>query len=632
MPLSHARRPLVLLAVSYALGLTLLKCWGAFEPEREAGRSRRGVGERLEARVVSPCLESRLGDAVLLAADTGRAAGERVQTFLPRGSCGRDAALPGDRVAAIGSIRPPRRALMPGDFDEAGLLEARGARFILHARRLEALPGARSPRWLFAAWAERARRSASAAFRRWLAPDDARLLGGLLFGDKSGLDPELARRIRDAGAMHLLVASGTNVAFLMWGAFALLVRAGLSRPAALAPAALAGAFYCLMAGAGAPSLRAYAATCSGLAAFLWPARDAGALQAIAWSGLLLLAVDPTALFSPSFQMTYAAALALWLARPRWRLSAGPRWARACVAIVSATLAVQLALWPCFANVFGRGSLVGLASNVVLVPTSGAYIAGGLALWLVSPWPPLAQPAAAVLTCALGAFKAFCGLCAAVPYAAIDLAPMDRLQVLAWYAGCVAAFLLPRWRPALALSGLAAAILAWRAAAAWAAGPRLEACFVGDRRGYATWARLPGGETLLVDAGLAPARLAAALKELGGPVDRLVLTGGDPRRTRGMAVTRRWPVKRVERVFGPFGLEFGRFLLEFGAADGLATVRRGGGIEFCILRHPAAVAPAECFPAGIRGVGYEGAVWIITDGERYEISSTTARRPLGRPLL
>ena len=407
--------------------------------------------------------------------------------------------------------------------------------------------------------------------------------------------------------MHLLVPSGAKIGFVVWGLASLLSWAGATKRWALSAAVAVGAFYCLAVGAESPYLRAYAAALAGLAAGFWPQRDAGGLQAIALSSLALLLLWPHALFSAGFQMTYAAALGLWLSVPRWRLRAGPRWLRSAAQVLGVSFAVQLALWPILANVFGRGSAAGLLANVLLVPASGAYMAGGVLLWLGDVSGTCAVAVAHVMTAALAAFKATCAFFAQLPGAAFDLSPMGRSAVAAWYAACVGLFLLPEWRRSLVMGALALAILGGSAASARAAGPRLEICFLASGRGYATWAKNPAGETVLIGPGLAPARLKSALRELGG---------GPP-----------------ERVPGPAMLEFGSFSLQIAENPRVAFLRRGEGpIEFCILRHPAAVAPAECFPAGIRGVGIEGAVWIITDGKRYEIASTTSGRPLRRPLL
>lgn len=630
VPLSHARRPLVLLTVSYALLLALLKAWGAFEPAGAPPRPRRVA---LVGRVASACVETGRGDRLDIEAAI-RGSCERVEAYLPRGSCDSIAPLPGQTIETRGTLRSPRRWLSPGDFDEAEVLAARGVRLVLQGERTRVVEAAVPFAWGPRAWAERLRRSAHAAFRSRLGPDDSRLMEGLLFGYKGSLSRGLQRQIQDAGAMHLIVPSGAKVGFIVWGLAWLLSRCGLSSVFSLAAAACVGAFYCLMAGAEAPYLRAYAAALAALAAALWPGREPGGLQAIAVSALAILLAWPRALFSAGFQMSYAAALALWVAARRWRPDVGPSWARGPLRVLMISLAVQLALWPLLANVFGRASVVGLVANIVLIPASAWLMGCGLALWASCGWPAAAALSARATAWGLFGFKWVCAACAALPSAAVDLVPMSACGVIVWYLASLGLFLLPDWKPSAAAGALAGAVLLFCRGAAWATGPRLDVCLIGDTRGWSALATRPSGEHIAVGAGLAPARLAAAWRELGArPVADWVIARED-RRPRGLAVVRRWPVRRVTRIGSPADIEFGRFRLRFFEDRDLATIRRGpaGPVEFCILLRPSATAPPWCAPAGIRGLGAEGALWITTDGERYQITSTGAGRPLRRPLL
>ncbi|MCX5787975.1 MAG: DUF4131 domain-containing protein, partial [Elusimicrobia bacterium] len=195
MPLSHARRPAVLIAVSYALLLALLKAWGAFEPVRAASMRPRRLD--LQGRVVSACVETRRGDRLdMEAAVQGAAA--RVEAYLPRGTCDRLAPLPGQTIGVEGKLRAPRPWLGPGDFDEAAVLASRGGAYVMQGARARVVAGRIPFAWRAHAWAERLRRLARGAFQRRLAEDDARLMEGLLFGYKGALSRGLQRQIQDA--------------------------------------------------------------------------------------------------------------------------------------------------------------------------------------------------------------------------------------------------------------------------------------------------------------------------------------------------------------------------------------------------------------------------------------------------
>ena len=69
----------------------------------------------------------------------------------------------------------------------------------------------------------------------------------------------------------------------------------------------------------------------------------------------------------------------------------PRWLRGLVCMAAVSIIVQVMLWPLFANTFGRGSLVGVLANLILVPASGLLMAAGFGAWLAALWarPPAA---------------------------------------------------------------------------------------------------------------------------------------------------------------------------------------------------------------------------------------------------
>ena len=149
------------------------------------------------------------------------------------------------------------------------------------------------------------------------SPDTAPLLQALLTGDRSGLSPQIQGIFRASGASHLLALSGLHMGIIY------LVFDRLTRLMGRSPAVRklryilllsAAGFFTLMAGAG-PSL---------VRAFLFIAvsetlrllnRPRSPLRVLCLALLVQLALDPSAIDSLGFQLSYLAMAGLILLYP-----------------------------------------------------------------------------------------------------------------------------------------------------------------------------------------------------------------------------------------------------------------------------------------------------------------------------
>ncbi|MEK9144803.1 MAG: ComEC/Rec2 family competence protein [Elusimicrobiota bacterium] len=461
MPLSCFKRPLTLATLSLILLLCLLKRLGCFrvDPAPDLLAYAYLDGVCYQGRVVSGFSAKRQGERIWLRVES--AAGScsaqdagwsrlkepvLVMAYLPAGDPGSRLALPGSLLQVEGRLRLARGAKNPGEFDEKAFLEDRGSAFVLHGKRsLRAeSPGPWRLPWTLAVSAHRSiHEYLTGRFPR----DTAAVLEGVMLGYKGALSAAANRSVQDAGAMHILVPSGAKVAFVLGFSSWLLLRLGAASMLRLAAGALSGGFYVLAAGGDAPYTRAY--FCAMAMAAAWALdRESGAFQGLVLSALITLLAQPRELFTAGFQMTYAAVLGLCLVMPRLRLPAAwhPALRRGLqLAVVSAV--VQVMLWPIFAGVFARASLIGVLSNLLLVPYSGLVMGAGFLSWGISflDLPPLLQAAEACAGSLAGAFLSACRFFAGIPGAAMDLAPMGDVEVAAYYAAVFGLLVLPRWR-------------------------------------------------------------------------------------------------------------------------------------------------------------------------------------------
>jgi len=220
------------------------------------------------------------------------------------------------------------------------------------------------------------------------------LLPGLVVGDTSKLDPELAQRFREVGLTHLVAVSGSNVALIV-GCVVLLARWARLRPqwtAAVAALALVGLVILVRPS---PSvLRAAVMGGVGLLA-LASGRGRAALPALSAAITVLLVVDPALGADAGFALSVLATGGLLLLAPPMcealRRRHVPRGVAEALAVPAAA---QMACAPVIAGLSAGVSLVAVPANLLAVPAIAPATVCGIAAAILSPiWPGAAEFAA-----------------------------------------------------------------------------------------------------------------------------------------------------------------------------------------------------------------------------------------------
>jgi len=159
------------------------------------------------------------------------------------------------------------------------------------------------------AWVYDQRATVIDEFRRNLSPKAAGVMIASLLGSKYFLDKDTADLFRDGGTFHILVISGLHITFI--GGILLLIMRQVSRNRwvqfAVTTTTLWG--YTLAVGADLPVVRAavmFTVILFGYVIY----RPGGLLNSLGLCGLVLLVWRPSALFDPSFQLTFVSVLAI----------------------------------------------------------------------------------------------------------------------------------------------------------------------------------------------------------------------------------------------------------------------------------------------------------------------------------
>lgn len=235
------------------------------------------------------------------------------------------------------------------------------------------------------------------------------VVASLLVGEQTAVDKDVAQAMRDSGLAHILSISGLHIVFVV-GLVMGLVRYGIAlvpplalridaKKVAAVLALMAALFYTALAGAPVPAQRACAMAAFALLAILLD-RTALSLRLVAWSAVIVLLVAPESLTGASFQMSFAAVVALiagWESAAPWRRRlheraeiSRHRWmwrlGAALGASLLTTLIASIATGAFAAYHFNRLSLLGVVANLLGVPLTSFWIMPwGLLAMLLMPF-------------------------------------------------------------------------------------------------------------------------------------------------------------------------------------------------------------------------------------------------------
>ncbi|KAF0115247.1 MAG: competence protein ComEC [Rhodospirillaceae bacterium] len=293
----------------------------------------------------------------------------------------------GDRITLRAKLLPPLEPAAPGAYDFT-----RQAWF----QRLGAVGFTLSP-WRFVS---RGAESATLFLARWRARVTERLMTGvggengavaaaLVTGVQSTIPENILNAYRDSGIAHLLSISGLHMSLAAgWvfvgvrGALALIPILALRHPIkkwTAAVALVATLAYLLLSGAAVPTQQSFLMVALALVAVLLD-RTVLSMRTLAWAAVAVLLWQPESLIGPSFQMSFAAVVALIAVYETLRLSTksgGTGIARRIVAyrggILLTTLVASTATTPYAAYHFGRITTYALAANLVAVPVTGLVV-------------------------------------------------------------------------------------------------------------------------------------------------------------------------------------------------------------------------------------------------------------------
>ena len=381
--------------------------------------------------------------------------------------------------------------------------------------------------------------------------DYSAILSGIVIGEKENIPKSLKRSFQDSGAMHLLVASGSNVGFMAFIVYFICALARMKKGLAYFISIAVCGIYVLSAGLDPPLVRAYIMFMFALAGFLI-SRQSGVFQGLLISGFVILIYQPNALFDAGFQMSFIATYGIIVGMASWnKFIKGGIFFKAVMRIFAVSLFAQLGLYPLMAVYFHRISLVSAFSNIIFVPFSGVLMALGLLTAVFAEIPLVGYFISRVTLVSLKLFKFFVVKFGGFDYSAIFVSDPSCFLILASYILIFIFLHMPSlgFKNKKMYMAIGAALLIFLAG--FLARKKKEISIFSHGKYSCAFFKKPDCGLIVLNAGIAGDKLTRAVLESGyAEIEILLLSALSPRYMSGLKELSE--NIRIKKILIPFG--------------------------------------------------------------------------------
>ena len=359
-----------------------------------------------------------------------------------------------------------------------------------------------------------------------LSQNNQAIYRALILGERQGIDNKIREPFLITGLGHILAVSGLHIGLIAWLTFTfshgllscsyyLTLKIDIRKTAAIITCIPVIA-YTFLSGFQLSSQRAMIMALVYLCSIILQ-REKEVWSTLAFAAFLVLALDPNALFSISFQLSFLAVIGiLWLAPVFYEWfpkTAAPekrdfflyRFYMYVAGLFAITMSVIIFLLPISSFYFHRIPLISIISNLTTVPLLGIWV---LPLGFLSAIAVHISPALAEIVLQTGSFGLSIMLYiidfwAQFHWSDILVITPNMLEIILYYNLLLCIYFLKKWPHAK--SGLILVLILISIDASYwiyqtQFNPRLRINYFDVGQGNSALIRFPGGQRMLIDGG------------------------------------------------------------------------------------------------------------------------------------
>ncbi len=355
-----------------------------------------------------------------------------------------------DSLILDGRLSAPFKAGNPSQFDYGNYLRNHNAYSVFYAKSFEKLDRKLSVKENVMQKINNYRENVISIHSGYLKSPNLEILGGIVFGDDAVSPPQnIKQSFINSGLLHILAASGMNVAFIYSFFFAIMSLLRMDFKLKVSLGIVTVVIYSLMTGLGASVIRAACMLVFVLLGKLID-RDAHSISLLSFVALLMLIYNPMYINDVGFQLSFIVTFGILVMAP-----AVARFKNKVLDFIAGTVAIPIIaqLWviPIQIFYFNNISLYSVFANIMSVPILMVLSFGGFVSSLLCAIKPLAgficQVFDFVLNPLLTLLVNISDFWGHLPHSAIQTTHPSVFQILIYYGIilCVSALMYKEFR-------------------------------------------------------------------------------------------------------------------------------------------------------------------------------------------